>query len=466
MKTKATLKTFTDFKYPIPKIEESLLVKIAKKVRDERGFNSAVEPTRYSIENIYKKLLDIYEGHASFRDLTTKEYSVVPWAMFLIYDNKPKLIEFTELLGDYFNFINGKDGDRSIAVWLHVYLLYFPLQSKYLEVLRSKINETLELSSSHKVTRLKSWVDNYSILSIDAAQHFSKACLKEGFKETFAQYRLFNSLTTGQFACIGLKTLLTLFSSSFSYKDEEEQISLIQSLFAQVVTKNELNYPTLRADLADGLLQSFSGQQAPVSTKKLLKDFFLKFYGDIRTEKAKWVGVSDEAKQVMQQWMVENTLNDFFALLSYVARTDFTADRHWQYRKRFWNAYLKKGVISEAWFALGPMAYHGAKQFLEDGSNVYASLSGAQSRHSALIMVIDGVLITEWSHSGRYRVWDNHYQRPKLYQKKYHRDELVNGHDYQGNHSASETGGWQYTLSTKITDLTGIKVSDREYMYD
>jgi hypothetical protein len=466
MNTKATLKNFADFKYPTPKIEESLLVKIAMKVRSERGFNSAIEPTRYSIDNVYKKLLAIYEGHVSFDALTRKEYSVVPWAMFLIYDNKPRLIEFTELLGDYFNFINGKYGDRSIAVWLHVYLLYFPLQSKYWEVLRSKINETLELSSSHKVTQLKSWVDNCSILSIDAAQYFSKTCLKEGVKETFAKYRLFNSLTTGQFACIGLKTLLTLFGSSFSYKDEKEQISQIQSLFAQVVTKNELNYPTLRADLADGLLQSFSGQQAPVSTKKLLKDFFLKFYGDIRTEKIKWIGVSDEAKQVMQQWMVENTLNDFFALLSYVARTDFTADRHWQYRKRFWNAYLKRGVISEAWFALGPVAYHGAKQFLEGEDNVYASLNGAQNKHSALIMVIDGVLITEWSHSGSYRLWDSHRQRPLLYQKKYHKDELTQGSDYFGGHYSSDTGSWQKTLSTKIDDLTGIKITRREYMYD
>lgn len=466
MKTQAVLKNFGEFRYPSPKLKESSLVKIADKVRSELGFDSVVEPSRYSIENVYKKLLAIDEGHATFSDLTRKEYSIVPWAMFLVSDDKPRLIECTELLGYYFYFHTGKGEQRSIAVWLHVYLLYFPLQSKCLEVLRSKINEALALGSSHKIARLKLWVDDCSLLSIDAAQQFSKACLKEGVKEAFAQYRLFNSLTTGQFACIGLKELLTLFSSTLSSKDEKVQISQIQSLFAQVVTNNELNYPALRSNLADGLLQSFSHHQAPASTKKLLKDFFLKFYGDIRTEKAKWIGVSDEAKQVMQQWMVENTLNDFFALLSHVAKTDSMADRHWQYRKRFWNAYLKRGVISEAWFALGPMAYYGAKQFLEGGENVYAGLSGAQSRHSALIMVIDGVLITEWSHSGRYRLWDSHYQRPRLYQKKYHRDELVNGCDYEGNHSASDTGGWQYTLSTKITDLTGIKVSRKEYMHD
>jgi len=260
---------------------------------------------------------------------------------------------------------------------------------------------------------------------------------------------------------------MELFSTTLSYKTESEQTPLINSLFSQIITDNELTFTTLRSNVADGLLQSFNGKQAPQKIKNLLKDFFIQFYGDIRTNKARWIGVSDEAKQVMEQWMVENTLNDFFALLTHVARYDSMADRHWEYRKRFWNAYLQKGVISEAWVALGPTAYYEAKSFLNEGeANIYASLSGAQSRHSSLIMVINGVLITEWSHSGSYRLWDSYSSRPTLYKNKYHRNELVTGSDYHGSHTGSENGSWQYRLSTLINDLTGVTVTYREYMHD
>lgn len=466
MKSQRALKEFGSFNFPKFNIDESALVKMAQQVRNTFGFDTVVEPNRLSIEMVYQKLLLINEGLLTFNDLTIKEHRLTPWAMFYSIGNDNIPFESNVLVEDYFKYFQQHNLHRTVSTWLHVYLLYYPIQSQSFGTLSANIDQTIQLTSSTKIEKLKLWVNSNNLLSTNAVDSFSDKCLTNGVAQTFESYRLTNALETGQFACHALNRLLAILSTTLSYKTESEQISTINSLFSQIITDNELMFTTLRASIADGLLQSFSGQQAPQKIKNLLKDFFLEFYGDIRTQKERWIGVSDEAKKVMQQWMVENTLHDFFALLTHVARYDPTADRHWEYRKRFWNAYLKKGVISEAWFALGPTAYYEAKTFLTGGNNIYASLSGAQSRHSSLMMVINGVLITEWSHSGSYRLWDTDNRRPILYKKKYHRDELVTGNDYSGSHTGSDTGGWQYRLSTLISDLTGVKISHREYMYD
>jgi hypothetical protein len=466
MKSQRALKEFGSFSFPKFNLDESALVKVSQQVRNIFGFDTVVEPNRLSIEMVYQKLVSINNGLLTFDDLSIKEHRQTPWAMFYSIDNDSIPFENNALVEDYFKYFQEHNLHRTISTWLHVYLLYYPVVSESFSTLMTNIDQTIQLASSTKIEKLKLWVNTNNLLSTSAVDNFSDKCLKNGVDKTFQSYRLIHALETSQFACHALSRLLVLLSTTLSYKTESEQISLINSLFSQIVTNSELTFTTLRSNVADGLLQSFNGKQAPQKTKKLLKDFFLEFYGDIRTQKAKWIGVSEQAKQVMQQWMVENTLNDFFALLTHVARYDSMADRHWEYRKRFWNAYLQKGVISEAWVALGPTAYDDAKSFLTGGSNVYASLSGAQRSHSSLIMVINGVLITEWSHSGRYRLWDSDNSRPTLYKNKYHRDELVIGNDYQGSHTGSENGNWQYQLSTLIKDLTGVTVSEREYMHD
>ena len=200
---------------------------------------------------------------------------------------------------------------------------------------------------------------------------------------------------------------------------------MIEDLISTFIDSNEdFVYPALRNDFVEGLLLSYQSAPPKKHLKDRIKKVILKHYGDPRISKARWVGVSEEAVGVMKAWMVENTMHDFFNLLSHVAKTDSTADNHWQYRKRFWNAYLKKGVIQEAWVALGPRANQEARSFLSSGSS-FATLSGGAQNHSSLIMVIGGVLITEWSHSGKYRLWERNLSGPTLYKRAYRRSELV-----------------------------------------
>lgn len=165
----------------------------------------------------------------------------------------------------------------------------------------------------------------------------------------------------------------------------------------------------------------------------------------------------------MRGWLVEKTMEDFFSLLSHVAKTQADADIHWKYRRRFWNAYLQKGYIDEAWVALGPNAYEQAPDFVK-GANHYARLRGVNSRHSVLIMKIGELVITEWSHSGSYRIWNFSRNAPEFYKNTYVRSDIIENCDHSGSHHGNTTGKWQEKVALYIKQRTGIKVLPRDYM--
>lgn len=182
---------------------------------------------------------------------------------------------------------------------------------------------------------------------------------------------------------------------------------------------------------------------------------------------SRWVNVSVKAKDVFLSWLVESTLQSFFKLLDFVSRSDSTADNQWKYRKAFWSAYLRKGFIDEAWLVLGPGAYENAHHFLSKDSQYgrFISGSGITAIHSSLIMRIGNLIITEWSHNGRYRLWQSFDSNaPKLYKPTYVRVNLVTGAMIEESHAGSENGNWQNKLSNHIEHYTGINMSAHEYM--
>jgi hypothetical protein len=169
----------------------------------------------------------------------------------------------------------------------------------------------------------------------------------------------------------------------------------------------------------------------------------------------------------MYGWLSEIVLEDFFRLLDYSAKYDSDADRQWKYRKAFWSACLRNGLIDNAWVALGRKVAESAEYFLEGKKNIYAEIygTGVQGHHAVLILQISNMIITEWSHSGKYRFWDEgHPDCPKLYRSSYVRDDVVANPDFEGIHYAASRGTWQGEVADYIRSQTGVNLTFNEYM--
>lgn len=449
-------------------LSESKLKIELSKLEDRYGFSIQPPPLKVEVEKVYKKLLLslTQDSRVVGFDFSNPEWDLVPWAFVCSINGNIPLFENENFTPIVFSEIKNKVKYGAISSFIQVFLSEYPSGARGFQVLRENIQKIIFDSENRKIDFIKQWVDSTGILNANAPQLCAKQIISTDFASTFSNYRLRKGLEFSQFSLVTIGSLLGYLGEHLGDYESKLQLKIINDVTKNLINEvEELKFPSLRVAVADGLLSSFFSREATRDVKNKLRDFFLERYGDPRLSKVQWLGVDEDALAVMNNLMVENTLQDFFNLLSHVAKTDRTADRHWKYRKRFWNAYLKKGYIQEAWVALGPRAYANAKDFL-GGDNAYARLSGALPNHSALIMVINDVLITEWTHSGRYRLWVNSLNRPGLYDKEYFRLDLVNFPDHEGNHSASDSGGWQSTLSRLIHQLTGVKVKREEYMND
>ncbi|MDW3048243.1 EH signature domain-containing protein [Vibrio sp. Vb1554] len=450
-----------------PDVSTSLLASEAAKIRERHGFVIIDTPGKTDIEAVYRKLYKFLYHPSPSLSLNRKELKLVPWAFMSPVDGNPPLYENEAFIRSLFKLLKHKSKFDVVRPFIQVFLQEYPQQSKQFELLRAELYDLVVGGYHTKVNTIKQWVISSHILDKQSHELCSQQLVDSGFQSTFSDYKLSKGLEYSGFAIASLSHYLKRLESDLSAHNKDLQSEIVSACIGFFIEHDEsFKYPSLRINIAEGLLASFTLHQATPVIKKILTDFFIHQYGDPRTSRAQWHGVNSMALDVIKGWMVENTMNDFFNLLSHVAKTDPTADKHWKYRKRFWNAYLRNGHIQEAWVALGTRAYGEANNFLQGGRNTYAKLSGAQPRHSALIMVINGVLITEWSHVGSYRLWDTSNKRPKLYLKQYHRGSLVDWADHTGSHTGSENGRWQQKLSHLIDSLTGVSVSNREYMYD
>jgi hypothetical protein len=225
-----------------------------------------------------------------------------------------------------------------------------------------------------------------------------------------------------------------------------------------------LRFGTLRIETACALLEPFIEKSPEDSVELLLREFFLRRYGDPRlTRSVGWSRVPSQMRYVLTRWLVRIALEDFFRLLDETA-----LDRHWRYRKLFWMAYFQRELITDAWVVLGPDATRMAEQSFDQNDLVTGKLragGGIQRNHSVLLLRLPGITVAEWSHNGACRIWlDGNPHAPKIYQLSYARAELVHGEDFSQSHYGAEHGSWQRSIADWVGENIGARLSAEEYM--
>jgi len=201
--------------------------------------------------------------------------------------------------------------------------------------------------------------------------------------------------------------------------------------------------------------------QSPSDVQAEVQGFLLKYIGDPRLRPAAWFGVNEKALALFKRWLIGASLEAFFQIIEKVAEPG-----HWKYRKSFWISYFEQDSISDAWIVLGRDARRLARRF-EGLSGNYGRLEGAKvlGNHCVLLMHIGDLVIADWSHNGKCRVWlRNDEKAPALYSSKYRGDDLRAAALEEISHFGSESGRWQSQISYAVRDRTGISVSREQYM--
>jgi hypothetical protein len=254
---------------------------------------------------------------------------------------------------------------------------------------------------------------------------------------------------------------LGLFGKLKSERAEE----LLSRVLDWATDEDGLRYPGLEKRLADTLLLRWANASPNKKVQKTTEVFLLKHFGDPRIASvagSKWHHVSDDAKSVMLRWLVGAALEQFLQVVDKVAMPS-----QWKYRRAFWSAYYKAGVIDEAWVAF---AWQGQVQARKSfGTHKgFGKLEGGgvSSDHAVLLMKIGTITIADWSHNGKCHIWTQSMKtKPELYKKLYNRWDLIEGSSNKGVvHSSAQSGNWQGKISSYIARHTGVRLGVREYM--
>ena len=258
-----------------------------------------------------------------------------------------------------------------------------------------------------------------------------------------------------------IKSVLAWLSKAFSTRQSLVD-GVLQEALLFLQEGGSLRFPHLRAEIAHSLLAPFAETNEPNETVRgLLTEFFDNHYGDPRNAPDRWEGVSTAAKTVMQRWLVRKSLDLFFDVLSK------TADPIWRYRRAFWLALFRHGLIEDAWPAFGRVAGQMARADRKLGSRLqsFGELKGGQANQSVMVMQLRSFIVAEWSHAGACRVWSaNDGRAPRLPQTQYVASELREDCLYIQAHTGPMGGSWQLQLSTWIGQRTGVRIPLRELM--
>ena len=213
-----------------------------------------------------------------------------------------------------------------------------------------------------------------------------------------------------------------------------------------------------------------SGLEPSKNLEREISNFLLDTLGDPRFSKSslRWNSIDENAKAYFIRLLNKASVTQFFDVVTQTMNSQ-DAKRMWRYRRKFWSAYLP--YIDHAWVVFGPTGQRLARQMSEDSEDKSYSqfgihrAEGADSSHAVLIMSIGDLVIAEWSHNGKCRMWSKDVaSAPKLYNKSTYRvRDLRNGEWWEKSHTGNENYSWQRTFADKIRRHTGVAMTHSEY---
>lgn len=233
---------------------------------------------------------------------------------------------------------------------------------------------------------------------------------------------------------------------------EKEPQNEFERLTEILLLDEKLRFGDAQRGIARTLLRPWvQGSGLGAAQQALVRSFVLRHVGDPRLRPRPWVGLEPESA-VLRRWLAQLSLKHFFELVGKHA-----LDHQWRYREAFWSACLKKGIIADAWLALGNAVFNDARM-RKDLGDAFGRLSGASADHSVLLMRVGSLTFAEWSHNGALRYWPSN-KAPALFERYYTRSSLVDGEHGKFRHAGSESGVWQQKIASIIRKETGINVA-------
>lgn len=264
----------------------------------------------------------------------------------------------------------------------------------------------------------KSRVDTYQFLRVNAGQPLAEFILTR-YDE--APESLLNEAglkgIVGQ-GGVGLNVFKLVCERLSEHHNEKDLVR-----FWNYVQGETIRFKSQLPEYAKALLGPYVNSDAPEGDKADIVQFLLEHFSDPRVKPQIWAEVDQRFVEILNRWLTEQS----FSLLMQVVK-ESNDTKQWQERVRFWQPYIDAGYVREAWVALGKQADYVARDLVREGVLKSRSSYGTFMRgggylhpdHSVIFIKIGDVIISEWTHSGKMRLYlSGNKKAPLLYRQTY-----------------------------------------------
>lgn len=386
----------SDAPYILPFDENNL--KLTKRLIElEKKYESQLQITPFDLNQLYQQTIKAY---------TTKNDSLIP-------ASKIKYLPLLFFFSTYGSSVTANDEElikyiiqqlstrtssrRTLSTAIHEYICNYNHTYRAINKIGLFIyNQLRDINICGK--RLQKWKDLAFIFKEDGISQFvGKMFAENDLRAFFQKLDLTSAERWGGF----VKTSISVYYKSPNVSNERKFLNLSGCFEYDSRYYTGCPFTNILAASANALIPWASGANNEI--QGYLRQFYLQYLGDPRLVNAiKWHGVSVAAKKIFIQWLAKFDLETFFEIIE-----DTALDDGWEYRMRFWRAYLP--YFENTWVALGSDARQLANRVRkrdEDAQYMkYASVRGSSSSQSIFIFEIRGYIFVEWSHSGKLRVW-------------------------------------------------------------
>jgi hypothetical protein len=295
-------------------------------------------------------------------------------------------------------------------------------------------------------------VDQFRLLGDNVGKHCAAMILQGSYKDGeafFLDSGLKGVKSSGGVAFRVFETLAVTLEKGHSSDGLERFLAFVR-------TSDGIRFSTHLSMYARALLSPYLSQQPDDKTLSVIEPFLLEYFGDPRMNPGRWASVPEDLVGVMKRWLAKASIE---LLLKVVDKSNDTVQ--WEERHAFWSHYFDLGLITDAWVALGRDAALVARRLVRQGVLHGASDYGVIDRgsvqpdHSVLIFRLQDFVISEWTHSGKVRIYDAaNKHSPKFYQRRYSADLLRR--DQNANVRVIHHSNWRGKVSGFLQYELGI----------
>lgn len=443
--------SFNPSQLRVSKPSSGLLDKVLRRIeRQAEGLDAKLlEPPREVIEEVAVAL------RKNVTEIPKKSLKLVAAGGLQYLSEQP---DGQSLLERFFQIVVSSGSTLLMKSLLLGYLRIASSNSALCDSLRNILIRKIDLLPERWINR----VDAFRLLDIPVGMKLGKEILFSKEKtpiEVLEQAGLKRGLMLG--GGFSKETFLSM-CQLLSLGHKEEVLERFLSLLEESNASDEPIYPFAHPQSGDiasvcaALLKPYRSENPSDLIKNRIENFLLERFGDPRANRLRWSKVGEDEVGVLSRWL---TKESFELLMQVLSSTNNTGQ--WKDRAKFWGHYIDHEFVSEVWVVFGPDAYRQAIRLVKEGEIKSRSAFGVlekeniQPIHSAILMKIGDLIVSEWTHDGKIRIYSSSNPRkPKFYSTRYSPNSIRD--DSSPDFVKVHLGAWEYDVETYIYRATNI----------